>query len=83
MGVLGGPGCDARPDRWLDGAPDNASMIAAVRVRMARSGTGTPPEAFLKRADGLSQHQAEAVVKACHPPTGWRAWIVRLKGYLA
>jgi hypothetical protein len=70
-------------DPWLEGAPDTASMIAAVRVRMCMGNAGTPPEAFLKRADGLSQHQADAIVKACHPPTGWRAWVARLRGYLA
>ena len=70
-------------DPWLEGAPDTASMIAAARVYVAMGHKGIPQETFLKRMDGLSQHQAEAVVKACHPPTGWRAWVARLKGYLA
>lgn len=70
-------------DPFLIGAPDDASMAAAARVWVAMSSKGTPAEAFLKQADGLSQLQAESVVKACHPPAGWRAWVARLKGFLA
>ena len=81
--MLNDPWQEAATDPWLEEAPDNASMIAAVRVRICMGRAGMSSEAFLKRADGLSQHQAETVVKACHPPTGWRAWVARLKGYLA
>lgn len=70
-------------DPFLVGAPDSASMAAAARVRVLMGWQGTPPEVFLKQTDGLSQLQAEAVVKACHPPAGWRAWVARLRGYLA
>ena len=70
-------------DSFLVGAPDNASMIAAARVRMLMEQGNWSSAAFLKHTDGLSQHQAETVVKACHPPTGWRAWVARLRGYLA
>ena len=55
-------------DSFLVGAPDNASMIAAARVRMLMEQGNWSSAAFLKHTDGLSQQREGFMIFALKLP---------------